>query len=70
MLHYMHTRMCSGCLSFMQNIISHVGPDLGGEFPVLDTESNKSGVLQVCMDGIGLLLDKTKVSTCTYITTE
>jgi len=36
------------------------GPDLGGEFPVTDTETNKSGVLQVCMDGIGLLLDKTK----------
>lgn len=30
-----------------------------------DTETNKSGVLQVCMDGIGLLLDKTKVGEST-----
>jgi len=37
------------------------GADLSVEFPVRDLETDKSGVLQVCMDGISLLLDKTKV---------
>ena len=37
---------------------------LNGRFEVTDTETNKSGVLQVCMDGISLFLDKTKVGIC------
>ncbi|XP_067943986.1 MAP kinase-activating death domain protein-like [Watersipora subatra] len=33
---------------------------VSGRFEVEDPESNKPGVLQVCMDGISLFLDKTK----------
>ncbi|KAL4225762.1 hypothetical protein ACF0H5_016451 [Mactra antiquata] len=32
------------------------GPELGGEFPVQDVKSGQGGLLQVCMEGIGLLL--------------
>lgn len=36
------------------------GPDLGGEFPVQDLRSGQGGLLQVCMEGIGLLLANSK----------
>ena len=39
-----------------------VGPELGGEFPVQDMKSGQGGLLQVCMEGIGLLLANSKVS--------
>ena len=41
---------------------------VNGRFEVQDTETNKSGVLQVCMDGISLFLDKTKVNTFYHFT--
>lgn len=37
------------------------GPELGGEFPVQDVKSGQGGLLQVCMEGIGLLLANSKV---------
>ena len=37
------------------------GPELGGEFPVQDVKSGQGGLLQVCMEGIGLLLSNSKV---------
>ncbi|PVD33451.1 hypothetical protein C0Q70_04707 [Pomacea canaliculata] len=40
------------------------GPELGGEFPVQDLKSGQGGLLQVCMEGIGLLLANSKASTC------
>ncbi|KAH3890104.1 hypothetical protein DPMN_014175, partial [Dreissena polymorpha] len=36
------------------------GPELGGEFPVHDVKSGQGGLLQVCMEGIGLLLANSK----------
>lgn len=38
------------------------GPELGGEFPVQDLKTKEGGLLQVCMEGIGLLLQNSKVS--------
>lgn len=40
---------------------SIAGPELGGEFPVQDLKSGQGGLLQVCMEGIGLLLANSKV---------
>ena len=37
------------------------GPDLGGEFPVQDLRTGEGGLLQVCMEGIGLLFANSKV---------
>lgn len=38
------------------------GPELGGEFPVQDLRTGQGGLLQVCMEGIGLLFANSKVS--------
>ena len=34
--------------------------ELGGEFPVLDVKSGEGGILQVCMEGVGLLFATSK----------
>lgn len=49
------------CVLYMLYIL---GPELGGEFPVQDMKSGQGGLLQVCMEGIGLLLANSKVSCC------
>lgn len=36
-------------------------PELGGEFPVQDMSSGEGGLLQVCMEGVGLLFANSKV---------
>lgn len=36
-------------------------PELGGEFPVQDMKSGEGGLLQVCMEGVGLLFANSKV---------
>src|SRR2546421_1246964 len=36
--------------------------ELGGEFPVQDMKTGEGGLLQVCMEGIGLLFANSKVS--------
>lgn len=38
-------------------------PELGGEFPVQDMGSGEGGLLQVCMEGVGLLFANSKVHT-------
>lgn len=40
-----------------------VAPELGGEFPVQDMSSGEGGLLQVCMEGVGLLFANSKVHT-------
>ncbi len=35
--------------------------DVGGEFPISDLVTNESGILQVCMEGIGLTFAEKKV---------
>ena len=37
--------------------------ELGGEFPVEDIVSGEGGLLQVCMEGIGVLFADRKVNT-------
>ena len=37
------------------------GMELGGEFPVHDIKSGEGGLLQVCMEGVGLLFATSKV---------
>ena len=37
------------------------GMELGGEFPVQDIQSGEGGLLQVCMEGVGLLFATSKV---------
>ena len=41
-----------------------IGPDLGGEFPIQDLKTGEGGLLQVCMEGIGLLFANSKVRFC------
>ena len=44
--------------------MSLLGPDLGGEFPIQDLKTGEGGLLQVCMEGIGLLFANSKVGMC------
>lgn len=37
-------------------------PELGGEFPVQDMATGEGGLLQVCLEGVGLLFANSKVS--------
>lgn len=37
-------------------------PELGGEFPVQDMITGEGGLLQVCLEGVGLLFANSKVS--------
>lgn len=41
----------------------HLGQtvELGGEFPVKDISTGEGGLLQVCMEGVGLLFSGSKV---------
>lgn len=40
------------------------GVELGGEFPVQDMKTSEGGLLQVCMEGVGLLFATSKVRAC------
>jgi hypothetical protein len=40
------------------------GLELGGEFPVQDMRTGEGGLLQVCMEGVGLLFANSKVKVC------
>lgn len=42
--------------------VNRVCSELGGEFPVLDMKSGEGGILQVCLEGVGLLFATSKVS--------
>lgn len=39
----------------------NIGIELGGEFPVQDMRTGEGGLLQVCMEGVGLLFANSKV---------
>lgn len=41
--------------------IAGSAPELGGEFPVQDMSTGEGGLLQVCMEGVGLLFATSKV---------
>lgn len=40
---------------------ANVGGELGGEFIVQDIKTMQGGLLQVCMEGVGLLFANSKV---------
>ncbi|KAI4497208.1 hypothetical protein M0802_007692 [Mischocyttarus mexicanus] len=40
----------------------NIGIELGGEFPVQDMRTGEGGLLQVCMEGVGLLFANSKVT--------
>lgn len=70
-LHKYYTSKCKKlyyCIkSAMDNAISRDGlrkplPDLGGEFPIEDMQTGEGGILQVYVDGVGLLFENSKVS--------
>lgn len=44
-------------------------PELGGEFPVQDFETGEGGLLQVCLEGVGLLFVNSKVTNCWLLLT-
>ena len=41
--------------------IGGLNMELGGEFPVEDLNTGEGGLLQVCMEGVGLLFANSKV---------
>lgn len=41
--------------------VAGTAPELGGEFPIQDMSSGEGGLLQVCMEGVGLLFANSKV---------
>jgi hypothetical protein len=43
------------------------GLELGGEFPVQDMRTGEGGLLQVCMEGVGLLFANSKVMVCSTL---
>lgn len=42
--------------------VAGTAPELGGEFPVQDMVTGEGGLLQVCLEGVGLLFETSKVS--------
>ena len=42
------------------------GMELGGEFPIQDLRTGEGGLLQVCIEGVGLLFANSKVSVCFF----
>ena len=43
------------------------GMELGGEFPIQDLRTGEGGLLQVCIEGVGLLFANSKVRFLFYI---
>lgn len=41
--------------------VAGAAPELGGEFPIQDMSTGEGGLLQVCMEGVGLLFANSKV---------
>jgi len=46
---------------------AQAGVELGGEFPVQDMRTGEGGLLQVCMEGVGLLFAHSKVQRVTCL---
>lgn len=42
------------------------GMELGGEFPIQDLRTGEGGLLQVCIEGVGLLFANSKVRISFY----
>ncbi|XP_015787320.1 MAP kinase-activating death domain protein isoform X2 [Tetranychus urticae] len=68
-LHKYHTKKCKELYYCIKNAMERAaakgagalpGTELGGEFPVQDMKSGEGGLLQVCMEGVGLLFAYSK----------
>lgn len=42
--------------SINQNTLPNVS-EIGGEFPITDLKTNRTGLLEICMEGIGIKLN-------------
>ncbi|KAK4886992.1 hypothetical protein RN001_003263 [Aquatica leii] len=64
-LHKYYTKKCKDLYYCIKEAMERGGvagsaPELGGEFPVQDMSSGEGGLLQVCMEGVGLLFANSK----------
>ncbi|KAK5643903.1 hypothetical protein RI129_007748 [Pyrocoelia pectoralis] len=64
-LHKYYTKKCKELYYCIKEAMERGGvagtaPELGGEFPVQDMSSGEGGLLQVCMEGVGLLFANSK----------
>nr|CAI5837230.1 unnamed protein product [Callosobruchus analis] len=65
-LHKYYTKKCKQLYYCIKDAMERSGvagaaPELGGEFPVQDMATGEGGLLQVCMEGVGLLFANSKV---------
>ncbi|XP_017074405.1 MAP kinase-activating death domain protein isoform X9 [Drosophila eugracilis] len=64
-LHKYYTRKCKELYTCIKEAMERGGtptnvPELGGEFPVQDMNTGEGGLLQVCLEGVGLLFSNSK----------
>ncbi|CAH1174243.1 unnamed protein product [Phaedon cochleariae] len=64
-LHKYYTKKCKQLYYCIKEAMERGGvagtaPELGGEFPVQDMATGEGGLLQVCMEGVGLLFANSK----------
>ncbi|CAG0887639.1 unnamed protein product [Darwinula stevensoni] len=69
-LYKFHTRKCKALYYCMKEAMERAavrggpnllgGAELGGEFPIQDLQTGEGGLLQVCMEGVGLLFATSK----------
>ncbi|KAF5297273.1 hypothetical protein FQA39_LY12112 [Lamprigera yunnana] len=70
-LHKYYTKKCKDLYYCIKEAMERGGvagtaPELGGEFPVQDMSSGEGGLLQVCMEGVGLLFANSKADQICY----
>ncbi|XP_017488133.1 PREDICTED: MAP kinase-activating death domain protein isoform X4 [Rhagoletis zephyria] len=64
-LNRFYTRKCRELYNCIKEAMERSGtpknvPELGGEFPVQDMNTGEGGLLQVCLEGVGLLFSNSK----------
>ncbi|KAL3267187.1 hypothetical protein HHI36_011324 [Cryptolaemus montrouzieri] len=64
-LHKYYTKKCKQLYYCIKKAMERGGiagtaPELGGEFPVQDMVTGEGGLLQVCLEGVGLLFENSK----------
>ncbi|CAG0917906.1 unnamed protein product [Notodromas monacha] len=74
-LHKYHTKKCKALYYCLKEAMERAaargqggipGAELGGEFPVQDMKTGEGGLLQVCMEGVGLLFASSKADQICY----
>ncbi|KPJ01968.1 MAP kinase-activating death domain protein [Papilio xuthus] len=68
-LHKYYTKKCKALYYCIKEAMERSGrrrdaAELGGEFPVQDCASGEGGLIQVCMEGVGLLFHHSKSCMC------